>query len=164
MSQYLLVIYQEKLTEQETSTLSGICNDVQIEEIDRETSNSIANGYYHRFEYDDLAYCYRFFMDQIQPGMFLIGKNPDYVGQFYRDNEMRCAELSTFCANASAHFDDIEGIGRIARNHAIHFSNVVGAKSEVDSDAAASFEQAFINDLDTARGAMEMLFEKARLF
>jgi hypothetical protein len=45
MSQYLLVIYQEKLTEQEISTLSGICNDIRIEEIDRETSNSIANGY-----------------------------------------------------------------------------------------------------------------------
>ena len=59
MSNYLLLIYDEKLSKDELEQLSGLCAGGFIEEIEENESNLITYGYYSNYESAELGYCYR---------------------------------------------------------------------------------------------------------
>ena len=163
MKNYLLVIYDEELSEEDISTLSGLCDDMRIEKISDETSDLLAESYKLKFGFICIGYCYRFYREEMLPSMFLLKEHPTYIGQFDAVSEQRCIELGVLCQNACSLKEMTEGIGGMALKHSDAFKKAYGRDGDLNWEEAKRVEDTTWNDYQLIEGELNYFFEQRRL-
>ena len=163
MSSKILAIYDRELTQSEIDTLAGVCFDMEIEEIEEGSSQSISSAFFREFCIDSDYKCYLFHAEEIQPGMFLAGIQADYMGCWNDGDLERIERLADFYENTETNIDDLGSLYKRSRNHNADYQDIFGEPGSVNLDAADEIETQFEQDYCKIREALESFFSERKL-
>ena len=159
----ILAIYDRELTESEIDTLSGVCFDTQIEEIDDGSSQRIAAAFLQEFGDDSSYRCYVFHTEELQSGMFLAGVQPEYIGRWNEEDLSKIEDMADFYENTQSHIQDIGSLGSRAHDHNGAYQAIFGMPGSVNVEAADQVEGQFDQDFSKIQQALEQFFSERKL-
>ena len=163
MSSKILAIYDRELTQSEIDTLAGVCFDMEIEEIEEGSSQSISSAFFQELGIDIDYKCYLFHTEEIQPGMFLAGIQADYMGRWNEEDLAKMEILADFCENTKTHINKIGSLYKNSRNHNADYQNIFGEPGSINLNAADEIETQFEQDYCKIREALESFFSVRKL-
>jgi hypothetical protein len=163
MSSKILAIFDRELTKSEIDALSGVCFDMEIEEVEEDSSQRISSAFLQEFGIDSDYQCYLFHTEEIQPGMFLAGIQADYMGRWNEEDLERIESLADFYENTETNINDLGSLYKRSRNHNADYEDIFGESGSVNLDAADEIETQFEQDYCKIREAIENFFSERKL-
>ena len=163
MSSKIFAIYDRELTENEIDNLSGVCFDMEIEEIDDDSSQRIAAAFLQEFGDDSSYRCYVFHTEELQSGMFLAGVQPEYMGRWNEEDLRRIEDMADFYENTEANVEDIGSLSSRSHDHNSVYHDIFGMPGSVNVEAADQVESQFDQDFSKIQQAIEQFFSERKL-
>ena len=163
MSSKILAIYDRELTETEIDNLSGVCFDMEIDEIDDDSSQRIAAAFLQEFGDDSLYKCYVFHTEELQSGMFLAGIQPEYMGRWNEEDLRKIEDMADFYENTETNVEDIGSLGSRSRDHNGAYQAIFGIPGSVNVEAADHVESQLEQDFSKIQQAIEQFFSERKL-
>ncbi len=129
---YILAMYDPPLQEDEIVTLSSLCNDAEVLTVNKSENELLVYAYDYTFSGEYSGAFYRLSTESLTPSMFLLGKQPVYMGQFSTMSEERCVKLATFCRHLGTGMLALERMSRDAKECSESAKRLIGKKNEID--------------------------------
>lgn len=159
---YILAMYDPPLQDGEIMTLSGLCNDAEVQPLNKSENELLVYAYDYTFGGEYSGAFYRLSTESLTPSMFLFGKQPVYMGQFNTVNEERCIELAAFCRHLGTGMLALERMSRDTKECSESAQRLIGKKNEIGWMKIHEVVQQFGLAFAAGHTKLERIFKRQR--
>lgn len=164
MKNYLLLIYNEKLSEYELNTISNLCHDNDVEEIEVASSCLIHEAFFNIYDTDSSRVCYRLFAEEFSEAIFLLEKRLLYIGKFNSKIEEKLIELANLTRDALSIVNDMNTLEWAMRKFSDKLQKRLGVPARLTSKDVKKFLDKIDLDCSFVNEKVNALFAEHQLF
>lgn len=94
MTEYVLAIFEEALSDDDLKNMRDLCPGLTIERTNAHDSEAIARGYFGDWQERGFNFAFRVMIDVNKLSLLLIHYTPRYVGLLTSEDEKRCIAMA----------------------------------------------------------------------
>ena len=163
MKNYLLLIYEEELSEDDLVRLSDLSFGAIVERIEEDENELITSAYLQQYELSEQGVCYRILhgdivVDTFISSVIMMENKPFYVGLFSLEIEKRCVILSKLCSDMHGTYYYLKGMGDLAEEHTNEIENNLDLEDVIDYVKAQDLEDDYYNAINIVQYELIAIF------